>query len=95
MSKPRNKQGNPDFRHRVTVTAPSSQEIEYRLFELISRGTFANLKGVKDFERSLRVGVVCRRYRVLTLAVMPAIVLSLVYRQIQHLTNFGGLSPQQ
>ncbi|MEH1833624.1 MAG: hypothetical protein V7L29_16490 [Nostoc sp.] len=54
MSKPRKKQGNPDFWHRVTVLAPSSQEIESRLFELISPGTFANLKGIKDKERSLR-----------------------------------------
>lgn len=54
MSKPRKKQGNPDFRHRVTSPAPSSQEIESRLFELISPGTFANLNGVKDKERNLR-----------------------------------------
>lgn len=42
MSKPRKKQGNPDFRHRVTVPAPESKEIESRLFELLSPGTFAN-----------------------------------------------------
>ncbi|MEH1956796.1 MAG: IS4 family transposase, partial [Nostoc sp.] len=80
MSKPRKKQGNPDFRHRVSVPAPASQEIESRLFELVSPGTFANLKEVKDKERSLRS-------RVLTLPVMAAIVLSIVYRQIQHLTD--------
>ncbi|MEM7713203.1 MAG: IS4 family transposase [Cyanobacteria bacterium P01_A01_bin.68] len=80
MSKPRKKQGNPDFRHRVNVPAPSNSEIESRLFELLSPGTFANLKGVKDKERSLR-------QRVLTLPVMAAIVLSLVYRQVQHLTD--------
>jgi len=80
MSKPRKKQGNPDFRHRVTVPAPSSQEIESRLFELINPGTFANLKGVKDKQRSLRS-------RILTLPVMAAIVLSLVYRQINYLTD--------
>ncbi|BDI16179.1 hypothetical protein ANSO36C_19810 [Nostoc cf. commune SO-36] len=80
MSKPRKKQGNPDFRHRVTAPAPQSKEIESRLFELLSPGTFANLKDVKDKERSLRS-------RVLTLPVMTAIVLSLVYRQVQHLTD--------
>lgn len=80
MSKPRKKQGNPDFRHRVTVPAPQSKEIESRLFELLSPGTFANLKGVKDKERSLRE-------RILTLPVMAAIVLSIVYRQVQHLTD--------
>ncbi|MHC5756630.1 transposase [Nostoc sp.] len=80
MSKPRKKQGNPDFRHQVTCPAPTSQEIESRLVELLTPGTFANLKGVKDKERSLRS-------RILTLPVMAAIVLSLVYRQIQYLTD--------
>ena len=80
MAKPRKKQGNPDFRHRVTPPAPPTEEIEARLFELLTPGTFANLKGVKNKERSLRS-------RVLTLPVMAAIVLSLVYRQVQHLTD--------
>ncbi|MDZ7954826.1 hypothetical protein [Nostoc sp. DedQUE09] len=66
MTKPRKKQGNPDFRHRVSVPTPATQEIESRLFELVSPGTFANLKGVKDKERSLRS-------RVLTLPVMAVI----------------------
>ncbi|MGF2034092.1 MAG: hypothetical protein RMZ43_001985 [Nostoc sp. CmiVER01] len=54
MSKPRKKQGNPDFCHGVTVPAPSSQEIESRLLELISPNTFANLKEIKDKDRNLR-----------------------------------------
>lgn len=83
MSKPRKKQGNPDFRHRVTCPAPTNQQIESGLIELLSPGTFANLKDVKDKERNLRS-------RVLTLPVMAAIVLSLVYRQIQHLTDVLG-----
>ncbi|MEH1832475.1 MAG: hypothetical protein V7L29_10440 [Nostoc sp.] len=41
MSKPRKKAGNPDFRHRVTVPAPTSEEIESRLIALVSPGTFA------------------------------------------------------
>ncbi|MEH2185983.1 MAG: IS4 family transposase [Nostoc sp.] len=80
MSKLRKKQGNPDFRHRITSPAPTSEEIESRLIELLTPGTFANLKNVKDKQRSLRD-------RVLTLPVMAAIVLSLVYRQIQYLTD--------
>ncbi|MEH1832514.1 MAG: hypothetical protein V7L29_10645 [Nostoc sp.] len=80
MSKSGKKLGNPDFCHRVTVPAPTSQEIELRLMALGSPGTFANLKRVKDKERSLRD-------RLLTLSVMAAIVLSLVYRQLQHLTD--------
>lgn len=80
MSKPRKKRGNPDFRHQVTVPAPPSQEIESRLFDLLNPGTFTNLKGVKGKE-------LCLRSSVLTLPVMAAIVLSLVYRQVQHLTD--------
>lgn len=51
MSKPRKKPGNPDFRHRSNVPAHKSEEIESRLFQLLSPGTFANLKGLKDKER--------------------------------------------
>lgn len=80
MSKPRKKPGNPDFRHRTSVPAPPSEEIESRLFQLLSPGTFANLKGVKDKQRDLRE-------RVFTLPVMAAIILSIVYRQVQHLTD--------
>lgn len=80
MSKPRKKRGNPDFRHQVTVPAPTSQEIESRLFDLLSPGTFNSLKGINDKQR-------CLRDRVLTLPVMAAIILSLVYRQVQHLTD--------
>jgi hypothetical protein len=54
MSKPRKKQGNPDFRHRVSCPAPTTQEIESRLIELVTPGTFANLKDVKDKQRNLR-----------------------------------------
>ncbi|WP_414518348.1 hypothetical protein [Nostoc sp. PCC 9305] len=54
MSRPRKKQGNPDFRHWVTCPAPTNQQIESRLIELLSPGTFANLKDVKDKERNLR-----------------------------------------
>jgi hypothetical protein len=64
----------------VGSPAPTTAAIETRLFELISSGTFANLKSVKDKQRSLRS-------RVLSLPVMAAIVLSLVYRQVQHLSD--------
>lgn len=80
MSKPRKKPGNPDFRHRSSVPAPKSEQIEAQLFELLSPGTFTTLKGVKDKERSLRS-------RMLTLPVMAAIILSIVYRQVQHLAD--------
>ncbi|MDH6057268.1 hypothetical protein NWP20_13670 [Chrysosporum ovalisporum FSS-44] len=80
MGKPRKKQGNPYFRHGVSVPAPASEEIELPLFELINPGILANLKGVKDKERSLRS-------RVLTLPVMAAIILSLPYLKVQQLTD--------
>jgi hypothetical protein len=80
MSKLRKKRENPDFQHRVNYPAPTSSEIESRLFSLLNPGTSTNLKGLKDKERSLRE-------RVLRLPVMTAIILSLLYRQVQHLTD--------
>lgn len=78
MGNPRN--GNPDLRRAVTVPAPSNEELEARLRDWLSPGTFANLKTVSDKTRQLRE-------RVLTLPVMVAIVLSLVYRQISGLSE--------
>lgn len=77
MSKAR--QGNPDLRRAVTPPAPSNEEIEARLRDCLSPGAFTKLKTVKDKTRRLRD-------RKLTLPVMVAIMLSLVYRQM------GGLS---
>ena len=74
MGNPRN--GNPDLRRALTVPAPSNEELEARLRDWLSPGTFANLKTVSDKTRQLRE-------RVLTLPVMVAIVLSLVYRLSQ------------
>ena len=54
MSKPRKKQGNPDFRHRVTVPAPSSQEMESRLFEYAKRN---ETKWWQELAEPLPVGV--------------------------------------
>jgi hypothetical protein len=80
MSKPRKKPGNPAFRHQVNAPAPSSEELESRLFELLNPEVFASLKGVKDQQRSLR-------QRVLTLPVMVAIILSIVYRKVASLSD--------
>jgi hypothetical protein len=46
--------GNLDHRRQVTVTAPSNEELEARLRDLLSPGTFANLKTVTDYTRQLR-----------------------------------------
>lgn len=78
MGNPRN--GNPDLRRAVSAPAPSNEELEARLREYLTPGTFANLKTVQDKERSLRD-------RILTLPVMVAIVLSLVYRQMSGLSE--------
>lgn len=80
MSKPHKRRGNPDFRHFVLPPAPPTEAIEVRLSELLTPGTFANLKTVSDKGRQLRD-------RVLTLPVMAAIVLSLVYRQVRYLSE--------
>jgi hypothetical protein len=78
MGNPRN--GNPDLRRAVNVPAPSNEEIEARLRDWLTPGSFANLKTVKDKTRKLRD-------RVLSLPVMTAIVLSLVYRQMSGLSE--------
>lgn len=72
--------GNPDLRRAVTPPAPSNEELEARLRDYLTPGTFANLKTVKDKDRILRD-------RILTLPVMVAIVLSLVYRQMSGLSD--------
>lgn len=78
MGNPRN--GNPDLRRTVTPPAPSNEELEARLRDYLTPGTFANLKTVKDKNRRFRD-------RILTLPVMVAIVLSLVYRQMSGLSE--------
>jgi Transposase DDE domain len=80
--------GNPDHRRAVTVAAPSNEEIEARLRDLLTPGTFASLKTVKGSAKQLRD-------RVLTLPVMAAIVLSLVYRQVSGLSEVLRLLEQE
>lgn len=85
--KAKHRYGNPDLRRRVNVPAPSNEELEARLRDWLSPGTFANLKTVQDKGRQLRD-------RVLTLPVMCAIVLSLVYRQVSGLSEVLRLLEQ-
>jgi hypothetical protein len=80
--------GNPDHRRAVTVPAPSNDQIEARLRDLLTPGTFANLKTVTNNTKQLRD-------RVLTLPVMAAIVLSLVYRQVSGLSEVLRLLEQE
>lgn len=88
MSKPHKRRGNPDFRHFVSPPAPPSEAIEARLMEWLTPGTFANLKSVHDKTRQLRD-------RTLTLEVMSAIVVSLVYRQVRYLAEIVRLLEQE
>lgn len=72
--------GNPDLRRRVNVPAPPIEEVEARLRDLLTPGTFANFKQVEVDGHPLRD-------RKLTLPVLCVIVLSLVYRQINGLSE--------
>lgn len=80
--------GNPDLRRRVSPPAPRNEELEARLRDWLSPGTFANLKTVSDKNRQLRD-------RILTLLVMVAIVLSLIYRQMSGLNEALRVLEQQ
>ena len=77
MSKPHKRRGNPEFRRFVTPPAPPTEAVEQRLISWLTPGTFANLKTVNDNGRQLRD-------RTLTLSVMAALVISLVYRQVRY-----------
>lgn len=67
---------NPDLRRRCQVPAAVIAEIEQRLLKSLSPGSFKPLSGIKGTHQKPM------RERLLTLPVMVAVVLSLVYRQI-------------
>lgn len=58
------------------------------MIEWLTPGTFANLKSIRDKTRQLRD-------RTLTLEVMSAIVVSLVYRQVRYLAEMVRLLEQE
>ena len=88
MSKPYKRRGNADFRRFVTPPAPSTDALEARLIDWLTPGTFVNLKTVNDNGRQLRE-------RTLTLSVMAAVVVSLVYRQVRYLSDIVRLLEQE
>lgn len=90
MTKPHKKRGKEEFRHCVHPPAPPCEAVEARLIALLTPGTFANLKTV---ERPPRAGQL--RDRILTLSVMAAIVVSLVYRQVRYLSEILRLLEQE
>lgn len=81
--------GNPDLRQQKHVPAPPIEQIEKELFSLLSPTSFKPLKfcSGKD-DRKLRE-------RILTLPVMMAVVLSLVYRQIPGIRELGRILSQE
>ena len=70
---------NPDFRHRSDFPVPPVEEIEQRLIAVLTPATFAPLR-LADQKPRLRE-------RILTLPVMTALVVSLVWRKIPSLTE--------
>jgi hypothetical protein len=74
--------GNPDLRQQKQIPAPPIEEIEKQIFSLLSPLSFKPLKSYEhkqEIEPELHKKF---RDRILTLPVMMAIVVSLVYRQI-------------
>lgn len=82
----RRPKGNPDFRHRSQVPAPEIEEIERRLYQLLSPSLMAarqmERRSSKAPERAIRM-----RARILTLPVMMAVVLSMVFRRLPSLAE--------
>jgi hypothetical protein len=72
---------NPDFRHRVPVPVPAVQEVEQQLWTLLSPSLLApRLLERRDPHNPQRV--IRLRARLLTLPVMVAIIVSLVWRRL-------------
>ena len=79
---------NPDFRHRSQVPLPEVEEVEQRLWELLSPSLMApRLMERRDPRNPQRV--IRLRQRLLTLPVMVAIVVSLVWRRIGAVAEVG------
>ncbi len=72
---------NPDFRHRVPVPMPAVEEVEQQLWALLSPSLLApRLVERRDPHNPQRV--IRLRARLLTLPVMVAIIVSLVWRRL-------------
>ena len=71
--------GNPDRRHQTQLPAPAIEQIESLLFSWLSPGSFKPLRDVPTPQKL--------RERLLTLPVMMAVVVSLVYRRIPSLSE--------
>ncbi|MDC0832145.1 Mobile element protein [Geitlerinema sp. FC II] len=80
---------NPDLRRRCHVPSPEVKEIESLLLKSLTPGSFKPLKGqLGNHGKPMRD-------RLLTLPVMVAIVLSLVYRNIPGLSELCRVLKQE
>jgi Transposase DDE domain len=77
----RRRRGNPDFRHRVPGPLPSVAEVEAELYALLTPGLLAprqlERRDPRNPARRIRL-----RARILTLPVLGALVVSLVWRRV-------------
>ena len=81
--------GNPDLRQQKHIPAPPIEEIDKQLYSLLSPGSFKPLKLCEGKDKKKL------RSRILTLPVMIAIVVSLVYRQIPGLREVQRVLSQE
>lgn len=81
--------GNPDLRQQKHVPAPPIEEIEKEIFSLLSPASFKPVR-LYDDEQKKKF-----RDRILTLPMMMAIVVSLVYRQIPGLREVQRVLSQE
>jgi Transposase DDE domain len=79
------KNQNPDLRRQVQMPGPEIEVIEKSLYDLIHPDDF------KPIRQSLQIPEKLRRDRLLTLPVMVAVVLGLVYRKIPGLAEASRL----
>jgi IS4 transposase len=80
---------NPDLRRQTQVAAPAIEPLEQELYNLLSPANFKPLRLERDLDNKRL------RERILTLPVMMAVVLSLVYRQIAGLSEVVRLLSEE
>ncbi len=83
------RKGNPDLRQQKHIPAPPIEEIEKEIFSLLSPVSFKPLRLYEDKQKKKF------RDRILTLPMMMAMVVSLVYRQIPGLREIIRVLSQE
>ena len=72
---------HPDFRHRSQIPMPAVEDVEQRLFDVLSPSLLAPRQLERHDPRQPQ-RVIRMRQRLLTLPVLVAIIVSLVWRRI-------------